>query len=227
MKESPTSLPLNPTVSLIIFDCDGILVDSEPLSVDIVRAILDESGWDLPREEIIERFLGTSVANVRAQLEEHTGHLMPEGWEKDLQMRHETIFEKQLKAVPHVRGAIRALQSYPRCVASSSSPRRIKHSLELVALWDEFDAASVFSASMVAHGKPAPDLFLFAAAAFDVPPEECVVVEDSRYGVRAANAAGMRALGFGGGLTPPEWLAAEGATVFNDMRELYDLIQTL
>lgn len=217
----------NPSVSLIIFDCDGILVNSEPISIDINYAMLRENGWDLAREEVIERFLGTSMANVQAQLEAHTGQPVPEGWEEDLRARNETAFEEYLRAVPHVREAIRALDSYPRCVASSSSPRRIKHSLELVDLWTEFDTSRVFSASMVQNGKPAPDLFLFAAEAVGVPPEECVVIEDSKFGVRAARAAGMRVFGFGGGLSPSEWLADEGAVPFIDMRELPNLVHTL
>lgn len=217
----------NPSIKLIIFDCDGILVDSESISIDINRAMLHANGWYLSRDEVIERFLGTSMANVQAQLEAHTGRPVPEGWAEDLRARNEIAFEEHLRAVPYVREAICELEPYGRCVASSSSPRRIQHSLELTDLWTKFDATHVFSASMVQNGKPAPDLFLFAAETVGVPPEECVVIEDSRFGARAARAAGMRVLGFGGGLTPPSWLVAEGAEVFDDMRDLPNVIHAL
>lgn len=221
------STSTNSSIGLIIFDCDGILVDSESLSVDINRAMLREKGWSLSREEAIERFLGTSMAHVQKQLEVHTGRPVPDSWAADVHDRNEAAFEQHLRAIPHVREALRSLDDIPRCVASSSSPRRIQHSLELVDLWREFDPSRVFSASMVANGKPAPDLFLHAADSCKVTPDRCVVVEDSRFGVRAAVAAGMRVFGYAGGLTPSAMLADEGAVLFEDMRELPDLIRGL
>lgn len=211
---------------LVIFDCDGVLVDSERLSIDVVRSVFAEAGWEISPQEIIGRFLGTSVANVRSHLEERLGGPVPEGWEEELHARHREVFSQHLQAVPEVHGAIRALGDRPRCVASSSSPERIRHSLQLTGLWDEFFESHIFSASMVERGKPAPDLFLHAAGSLGFRPEQCVVVEDSRYGVQAARSAGMRALGFAGGLTPPEWLAEAGAIVFHDMKDLPALIRS-
>jgi HAD superfamily hydrolase (TIGR01509 family) len=109
------------------------------------------------------------------------------------------------------------------CVASSGSHAKMRHTLGRTGLYDRF-SGRIFSAEEVAHGKPAPDLFLHAAASMGVPPEHCVVVEDSRHGVRAARAAGMRSLGYAGGLTPAAWLEGPATVVFDDMLELPTLL---
>lgn len=215
---------MNENIDLVIFDCDGVLVDSEVLAMEVDRRILAEFGWHLTTEEVAERFLGKSWAALAAQLEEHLGHRLPEGWGAEYTPWFYEAFESGLTPVEGIAAALDAipLQS---CVASSSSHERIRRTLGLTHLLDRFEGR-IFSATEVAHGKPAPDVFLHAAARMGVPPQRCVVVEDSRYGARAGRAAGMQVFGYAGGLTPPEWLSAEGATVFTSMDDLPELLRS-
>lgn len=199
---------------LILFDCDGVLVDSEKLSVEVDRRVLAEFGWHLSAEEIVHRFVGRSGAHFRAELEAHLGRALTDDWEAPYHAWYAAAFERDLEAVPGVAAAIDAIP-IRNCVASSGSHVKIRTTLGLTGLLPRFEGR-IFSAEDVANGKPSPDLFLHAAASMGVAPAECIVVEDSRFGVQAARAAGMRVLGYAGGLTPAAWLA--GATaVFTDM----------
>lgn len=209
-------------IDLVIFDCDGVLVDSEKLSVEIDRRVLADLGWELSRAEIIERFVGRSSAHFRAAVETHLGLLLPDDWEEPYQQWYLDSFARELEAVPGVGFALDSLD-IPTCVASSGSHEKIRRNLALTGLLPRFEGR-IFSAEDVNEGKPAPDLFLHAADRVGVHPAACVVVEDSRYGVQAARAAGMRVLGYGGGVTAPESLRREGATVFTDMRDLPALL---
>lgn len=209
-------------IGLVIFDCDGVLVDSERISVDIDRRVLGELGWTLTNEEIVHRFVGRSDAHFRAEVEQHLGRPLEDDWDATYEHWYREAFDRDLVAVPGVVEAIDALK-VPSCVASSGSHAKIRRSLTLTGLLTRFDGR-IFSAEDVREGKPAPDLFLHAAAQLDVQPERCIVVEDSRFGVQAARTAGMRVLGYAGGLTPAEWLEAEGATVFTDMGALPGLL---
>jgi HAD superfamily hydrolase (TIGR01509 family) len=181
---------------LVIFDCDGVLIDSELLSVQADRECLAEDGIDLSAEEIIERYTGLSLAAMLGDLEARYGRPLP-----DFAMRHRErlrpLFEADLRPIPGV-GALLDLLACRVCVASSSTPERLQHALSLVGLLDRFQP-HVFSASEVAHGKPAPDLFFHAADRMGVAPQRCLVIEDSVPGVAAAVAAGMPAIGFTGG----------------------------
>ncbi|MFJ4174162.1 HAD family hydrolase [Microbacterium sp. NPDC089696] len=209
-------------IDLVIFDCDGVLVDSERISVDIDRRVLARFGWSLTNEEIVHRFVGRSDAHFRAEVEQHLGHTLDDDWAAPFEEWYREAFERDLIAVPGVRAAIEALD-LATCVASSGSHAKIRRSLTLTGMLSHFDGR-IFSADDVRDGKPAPDLFLHAAAQLGVAPGRCVVVEDSRFGVQAARAAGMRVLGYAGGITPGEWLEDEGAIVFTDMRELPDML---
>ncbi len=207
---------------LVIFDCDGVLVDSEPISVRLDVEMLAELGVTMTAEEVIERFVGRSPEVIVQAVEAELGHPPPDGWfERGEQELHER-FEAELVPVPGIVEALGRI-TLPMCVASSSPPERLRFKLELTGLYDRF-AGRIFSASEVANGKPAPDLFLHAAERMGVEPAGCVVVEDSRYGVQAARAASMDVLGYAGGLTPADVLAGPRTVVFDDMRSLPELL---
>jgi HAD superfamily hydrolase (TIGR01509 family) len=207
---------------LVIFDCDGVLVDSEHLAVRVEVAVLAELGWPLPQAEVIERFMGRSQAVMVQAILDRLGDRLPDGWQDRLDRRYRAAFEAELAPVDGIVEALDRIVT-PTCVASGGSHEWLRHTLGLTGLYDRFQGR-IFSASEVAQGKPAPDLFLYAAARLGAEPATCAVVEDSRYGVEAARAAGMRAFGYTGGLTPPERLAGPRTVLFDDMRRLPDLL---
>ncbi len=206
-------------VDLVIFDCDGVLVDSEPIALRINQEMLANIGWHLDTEEIVNQFVGKSITANRETVEAYLGGPLPEGWLDEFVARIRAAHAAELERVDGVTEALAGIDALgiPTCVASSGTHAKIEHSLRLVGLYERF-AGRIFSATDVAAGKPAPDLFLHAAGTLDADPAACVVVEDSRYGVLAARAAGMRAIGYGGGVTPAEWLAGPGTTVVDDLR---------
>ncbi len=181
---------------LVIFDCDGVLIDSELLSVRADLACLAEDGIAVSADEIVERYTGISMAGMLADLEARHGRTLPD-FARRHQRRLEAIFEAELRAIPGVAAVLDSLQGKV-CVASSGSPERLRHALSLVGLFARLHP-NIFSASEVARGKPAPDLFLYAAQRMGVVSHRVVVVEDSLPGVAAAVAAGMTAIGFTGG----------------------------
>jgi HAD superfamily hydrolase (TIGR01509 family) len=159
---------------------------------------------------------------MAAQIEAHLGRPLPANWDEPFRHLYREAFAAELKPVPGVLEALEAIAS-PTCVASSGTHERMRYTLGLTGLYPRF-AGRIFSASEVARGKPAPDLFLHAASRMGIPPADCAVVEDSRYGVEAARAAGMRAFGYAGGLAPRHALEGPQTVVFEDMRELPRLI---
>jgi len=214
-------------VMLLIFDCDGVLVDSEPLSCRIDAEILTECGVPYTAEDVARDFTGVSIKDQIARIESDRGVRLPDDFTERLNRTLFQRFEAELKPIAGVRDAILSLP-LPRCVASSSTPERIALSLRVTGLADLFD--HVFSSTQVARGKPAPDLFLHAAGQMNARPEDCLVVEDSVAGVQAAIAAGMRVIGFaGGGHCGPdhaEKLRRAGAPVVIDrMAELPDTVR--
>ncbi len=209
-------------IDLVIFDCDGVLVDSEVVAVEIDRVILAEHGWNLTTDEVVDRFLGRSFSHVREALEEFLGTPLPPTWEQDQTPRYFEAFERELQAVPGIESALDGIQT-ATCVASSGTHAKIRKTLGLTGLLPRFEGR-IFSATEVRNGKPAPDLFLLAAKRMSVLAERCIVIEDSKHGVVAARAAGMRVLGYAGGLTPPSWLEEAGATVFDDMARLPEIL---
>lgn len=221
-------------IDLVIFDCDGVLIDSERIAVRFDVAMLAELGLHLTEQQVVERFMGRSYTAMFAEIERELGRVLGEDWHEATRRRYEAALEAELTPVDGVPEALAAID-LPTCVASSSTHAALRHSLGVVGLHDTF-AGRIFSAEDVAHGKPAPDLFLHAAATMGADPAACVVVEDSRYGVEAARRAGMRALGFaargpspddGGSLTPREWLEGPDTIVFDDMRALPALLDQL
>jgi HAD superfamily hydrolase (TIGR01509 family) len=208
---------------LIIFDCDGVLVDSERLSIRVDKLFLDRLGWPMPEGEIVERFVGRSDADMRAEIERHIGGPIPADVDGEFGRLYLETFAAELAPVDGIREALDLIPT-PRCVASSGDHEKIRRSLALTGLAGYF-GERIFSATEVAHGKPAPDLFLCAAERLGAEPARTAVVEDSVFGVDAALAAGMRPFAYAGGVTPAERLARPGAVVFTDMRRLPGLLE--
>ncbi|AWM26026.1 hydrolase [Sinorhizobium fredii USDA 205] len=181
---------------LVIFDCDGVLVDSEPISLGVLVEVLDAAGVSMTTEEASERFLGRSLQSMSAILHDEYGLATDTAFLEAMRMRLYARFRQELKAVPGIRQAVEQLDA-ACCVASSSQPERIRLSLTVTGLIDLFEP-HIFSATMVTHGKPAPDLFLHASAQMGYAPANCIVVEDSPAGIEAAKAAGMRVFAFAG-----------------------------
>jgi len=205
---------------LVIFDCDGVLIDSERLAVRTEAAILAGLGWPLAESEIVERFVGRSAAYMQAEVERHIGRRLD--WAFEFEPHYRTTFERELMPVDGVVEALDAI-SIESCVASSSSIEKLQFTLGLTGLADRF-ADRLFSVDQVTHGKPAPDVFLYAAEQMGVDLGRCAVVEDSVSGVTAGVAAGMAVFGFAGGVTSASALRREGVTVFENMRELPALL---
>ncbi len=180
-------------IDLVIFDCDGVLVDSEIVSFAAEAEVLAEFGIDLPAEKLVERFLGMSSTTAFAVLEKEYGLRLPADFAARCRQRVREAFERKLQPIPGIADLLDGLPQR-RCVASSSEPARIRHSLTLAGILHPFDP-HIFSAVQVARGKPAPDLFLFAAAQMGTTPERCIVIEDSPPGVQAGVAAGMHTIG--------------------------------
>lgn len=209
---------------LVIFDCDGVLVDSERIAVRVDVEVLAELGWPLTREEVIRRFLGRTHEYMLAEMEAHIGRSLADEWDV-FERRYMAAIEAELKPVEGVADALDALDALgaTTCVASSGSHQKMRRTLGLTGLYERLDGR-IFSASEVARGKPEPDLFLHAAERMGVRPEACAVVEDSHHGVAAARAAGMRSFGYAGGITPADWLTGPDTVVFDDMRDLPKLL---
>ena len=213
---------------LVIFDCDGVLVDSEPIALSVTRRMLEEAGLRLTDAETRERFLGLSLDSVLKRMDSELAAPLPRGFHEQLSDEILAAFGRELKAIEGVKQAVARLHA-PVCVASSSAPARIRYSLKVTGLEPLF-APNLFSAAQVANGKPAPDLFLFAARMMNAKPPDCLVIEDSVAGITAARAAGMTAFGFVGGshFSDPRQatqLTAAGAElIFADMAELPDIV---
>jgi HAD superfamily hydrolase (TIGR01509 family) len=210
-------------MGLIIFDCDGVLVDSEIIAHTLLAQMMTDLGHPMTTAEAVQKFAGRSLADTLSLIEARLGRSIPD----DLGQRYGRLLLERLrhdlKPIAGVKAAVAALP-YPRCVASSSSLERIRLSLEATGLASLF-GANIFSATQVAHGKPAPDLYLFASRRMGIAPERCVVVEDSALGVTAGRAAGMKVIGFTGAAhaTPDaaQRLAAAGAcSVISSMVDL-------
>jgi HAD superfamily hydrolase (TIGR01509 family) len=209
--------------ALVIFDCDGVLIDSEAICARVQADALSRLGYPITYDDMIRRFTGVPDREMYVTIEREFGRPLPPDYD-DLASREITKrFTQDLRAIPGVHVALAAIE-LPICVASSATADKLQLGLSAVGLYDRF-APNVFSADEVDHGKPAPDLFLHAARRMQVAPHRCLVVEDSVAGVTAAVAAGMRVAGFYGaihcGPEHPDVLAAAGAdTVFGNMADL-------
>jgi HAD superfamily hydrolase (TIGR01509 family) len=209
---------------LVIFDNDGVLVDSEPISNRILAAHLTELGHPTSYEDSIRDFMGGAAHRIHDVVLERSGQTLPEGFDEAYQRRVFAAFERELRPVAGVATVLDKLAAdeVTYCLASSGTHARIRVALRTTGLYDRFGEGRIFSSQDVGRGKPAPDLFLHAAAAMGVPPARCAVVEDSPLGVAAARAAGMDVFGFTA-MTPAARL--DGATaLFGSMAELPDLL---
>ncbi|WFU41003.1 HAD family hydrolase [Bradyrhizobium sp. CB82] len=215
-------------IDLIIFDCDGVLVDSEVISCRAHADVLTRHGYPITSEQVFERFLGRSTRQANLEIETELGRKLPEAYHGDLQDELFGAFERDLEAIRGIHDVLDQVKQRV-CVASSGSHQRMRVSLGSTSLHERL-APNIFSASQVKNGKPAPDLFLFAAKEMGVPPERCVVIEDSLAGIAGARAAGMVVFGFyGGSHCSPHYadvLRQAGADLtFGDMRQLPDLVR--
>ncbi len=208
---------------LVIFDCDGVLIDSERLAVEVDLLVLERVGLAMSRQEVVECFVGQSASVIEAVIEAHLGHPLAPELAAEFEQLYVDTFERDLVAVPGIAEVLARLDR-PSCVASNSDSEGLYSKLRQVGLYEHF-AGHIFSADQVPSGKPAPDLFLYAAARMGVEPARCLVVEDSRHGVIAARAAGMPVLAFASGLVDPESLRGPGTTLFTEMSELLALIE--
>jgi HAD superfamily hydrolase (TIGR01509 family) len=185
---------------LVIFDCDGVLVDSEPIALSVLGEMLGTQNVNLNDAVIADRFLGRSLGTVTSIVRQEFGVELPDDFPAMIRRRLFERYDGELRAIPGVPAVLDGLdaRAIPYCVASSSLPERIEKSLSVTGLLDRF-TPHIFSASMVRAGKPAPDLFLFAARQLEFEPSRCLVIEDSPAGIEAARAAGMGVFAFGGG----------------------------
>ena len=208
---------------LLIFDMDGVLIDSETLACTMLREHLAAIGVELSFAEVVSTFVGLSSASSREIYRDRFGIADPDAFQARMREAWRRDCAGKLQPMPYVVDMLAKLDR-PNCVASSTSIEGIAMSLKQTGL-DRHFGDRVFSAQMVARGKPAPDLFLYAAERMGMPPEAATVVEDSVPGIRAAKAAGMRVLAYAGGAHADAAVqAAEGAEVFRDMRELPRLL---
>lgn len=213
--------------ALTIFDCDGVLVDSEPAANRVMVDMLAEIGFTIGLADCMARFVGKSMKTVQAEVMAEAGAIFPPGWPEAIRARTiETFQRERIEAIPGIHDVVSAHRAAgrPYCVASSGRIQKMQASLGSSGLLPMFDDV-LFSATMVEHSKPAPDLFLHAAEAMGHPAAACVVVEDSLPGVQAAVAAGMRVCAY---TAAPYGDAAVyralGAEVFDDMADLPGLL---
>ncbi len=214
-------------ILLVIFDCDGVLVDSEPLANTSFSGALEAQGLDWSVEETMRRLMGRSLKSAVEICEAELGRKLPTDFLEKMQARtYQSFRDAPLQPIAGVRDAILAVQAAgaDTCVASSGAPEKMRFTLGLTGLWDLF-GGRIYSSSQVPRGKPFPDLFLYAAISMNVQPFDCVVVEDSVPGVQAARAAGMRVLAYAGApYADRDGLGAAGGFLFNDMKQLPELV---
>jgi HAD superfamily hydrolase (TIGR01509 family) len=182
---------------LVIFDCDGVLVDSEPLSIRVLAETMHQLGLTISMDECYRQFLGRSIGSFTETVLKDYGRALTTEQLAHMRERLYELYRRELKPIAGVSGVLDSL-GVPFCVASSSQPDRIRLSLDLTGLSHYF-GNRIYSSTMVEHGKPAPDLFFLAAKQMGARPEDCVVVEDSPAGIEAANRAAMLAFAFVGG----------------------------
>lgn len=217
----------NPNFDLVIFDCDGVLVDSEVISCRVHADVLTRHGYPITAEQVRRRFLGRTARDATLEVERELGRPLADSYDLERRTTLLAALAEAVEAIPYLDAALDAIDARI-CVASSAAHEKIFTTLSRTGLHHRF-APNIFSGTQVSHGKPAPDLFLFAASQMAALPGRCLVIEDSVPGITGARAAGMTVFGFyGGSHCRPgdgEALAAAGAAVtFDDMRQLPGLI---
>jgi HAD superfamily hydrolase (TIGR01509 family) len=215
--------PADGARGLVIFDCDGVLVDSEGISMRELTRALAREGGTLTEAEVRERFVGIAMVDVERKAAEHLGRPLPDGFIERFVAERAEAFERELRPIPGARDAIDGVRAagWEACIASGGRMSKMEQTLRIAGLRDAIPDDRIFSATVVPRGKPAPDLFLHAAAACGYEAHACVVVEDSVPGVTAARAAGMRIFGFANGdAAHAARLAALGAEPLAELRAI-------
>lgn len=213
---------------LIIFDCDGVLVDTEVVANKRLAELVTQAGLPMTYEQSRARFVGMSMKSIRTLLLEEDGIDLGAEFAERWQQSLPDIFAQPVPAIDGINEALDAIEGagHGRCVASSGTINKMRLTLGSAGLWDRL-SGMLFSADMVARGKPAPDLFWHAAATMGYAPQHCIVIEDSPFGAQAARAAGMACCGYTADpMTNAAQLAEQGAILFDDMAKLADLIQS-
>jgi HAD superfamily hydrolase (TIGR01509 family) len=216
-------------VDLVVFDCDGVLVDTERLSVRVDGEVLADLGLPMSRQEVIDRFVGRTEDFWQAEISRLLGREVSVAEFAAYDPWYRAAFQAELTAIDGIAEAIDALdeRGIATCVASSGTHERMEFTLGHTGLYPRF-AGRIFSATEVAEGKPSPLLFRHAASQMGVEPARCLVIEDSRYGVQAARAADMRVVGYSGSVISAAALHEAGASVvIDDMRKIPGLLDTL
>jgi HAD superfamily hydrolase (TIGR01509 family) len=213
---------------LLIFDCDGVILDSMPLHTEVESAFYRSRGINITPQELGRRFSGVPLVEEFKILEQETGRKLPPELEIEITAMKKDIFARRLQVVDGIEEVLEKLEDVPRCIATGMRLGELDHALNIVNLYSTF-APHLFSSEMVSKGKPFPDLFLHAAQQMNQQPKDCLVIEDGVPGVQAGRAAGMRVLGFVGGShcddEHGDRLREAGADlVFAAMRELPGLI---
>jgi len=207
---------------LVIFDCDGVLVDSEPITNKVYVQMLSEYGYDVNEDEFLREFWGKAMTQRLEVISRKLGWTPPDDF---VSIYHERLVEinvKELKPMDGVRSLIESL-TVPYCVASNGSKQEIEHRLKVTQLTELFVDKKIFSGTEMLYPKPAPDVYLAAAKSFNLPPERCIVIEDSIPGITAGVRAGMKVYGYAA-FTVPETIQQAGAIPFNNMAELQKIL---
>ena len=208
---------------LIIFDCDGVLVDSERLTNQVFVDMLAILGINITLQDVMDNYVGIPLQDGITMLEERYQFKLPEDFIVQFNQQSMSLLERDLQPVLGIKEVLATLQA-PWCVASNSHTEKLRALLKITALFDRFNG-KIFTASQVKRPKPAPDVYLYAASAFDMSPADCLVIEDTPIGVSAAIAAGMTVFGYAAQTSAARLLDAGAHAVFADMKDLPMLIK--
>ena len=220
-----SAAPSSASFDAVIFDCDGVLADSEGISTRVLAEMVQLLGCPLSVQEVRRRFTGVPMAEVVKTLQAKLGHDLPTIWHSQFHARRAEAFRRELRAVPGVQALLQALAAaaVPVAVASGADRDKVLTNLKIIGL-DRHFGAQVFTGSDVAHSKPAPDVYLLAAKSLGVDPSRCAVVEDSATGVRAGVAAGMTVFGYAAATAADELRAAGAFAVAESMPRVAELL---
>lgn len=214
-----------PVYDAVVFDCDGVIVDSEGIALEVTLRIVTELGWQTDIDTLAKLFVGSSSEYYHATLAERVGRPLEPGWDAPYKHWLDEAFAERLQAIPGIVEALDRL-TVPFALASNSRNARIRSSLDTVGLRDRFEGR-ICSAEDEAAGKPAPDVYLSAARKLGVDPARCIAVDDSPTGVLAAERAGMLVLAYTGHFGPEEFPQSDRVIALHDMRELPRVVEQL
>lgn len=211
---------INPDFNTVIFDCDGTLVDSEPITVKVLVDYIGEFGLIMDAEEALPLFVGRDMPGIVIELESRLGDKLPELFSQEFRLRQAVALRKSLLPI---EGAVKILESMTRpfCIASNAPQDKIKINLDATGLHSFFDARTTFSAYDINVWKPEPDLFLYAADKMQAEPRRCVVIEDSKAGIEAGLAAGMQVIGYS---PTPEQQPVDHVPFVHSLHDLLDVL---